>query len=829
MLLQKAGGEAAKQIVTKIFAGPAKDFETVITRAVAKLDKQYDKELFGGNLREFLLKPEVTSLLKRFLDPFDQPTDGDFKKLSAIDFKTLPTNFLDRLKFTLLDELSRDIHFHKQMREVLHMLQTDTISLTVESLSTRQDEVLEKVNVVLGHLLALKRPNISLPIYPLPDDYIPRRLFPLSSASDPYAEPKGHLRDIIDEERLVIVCSAAGMGKSTDVAYLASQLSKEGSHFVPILCKINTYSGQEIGALLEQQLKGWDQLESEMLVLIFDGLDEVNEQFFEIFLAKIFDLQRQMESFRIVITCRDNFLNPMLLSQTQRLFALYKLKPLSDWDVIIHARQKFGNDRADRFLSQARSLGISEIMRSPFFMSFLFGVEERSEPLPASKQQIFERLLDYRIEKDKERFSLTGAKIDKHIVYIKKQIGRLALIMETAGRNYITDDEFQELIPEYEKGRELLEHTVLFNKESKNLWQFDHNNFQEYLAAKAISTKTFEQIRSLVALPPTYSELKPTWVNTLSFVFILLDQDGETFQKLLHWMVQTDAELLLRFERDRIELSRRQMIFFQILNSYRAKGIVARSQNFDITDLADFVSDSTDILLSLKEHLKPESTHLVIGETVRMLPRFEAVQSLRSEFQPLLEELVVSGQVSPESKYYIVSCLSELDWRRADFVLPMLLSTSKDDQYGRAAIFQYLADSGFQNEFVETILETAKLSNTQKAYINHTPSRKSVTLGDESILREKCVLSISSPAAFAKVLAYLTELSNQHSSSSLINGSLIDGLLKKISLVVSEGETFLLEPVIELFTSKAIYRHRPELESFVAFFKRTSTRQKALN
>ena len=59
--------EIGKQILTKIFSGNEDRFKKVVERAVAKLDSKYNFELFGGNLRDKLLKPTVVEKLKKLL------------------------------------------------------------------------------------------------------------------------------------------------------------------------------------------------------------------------------------------------------------------------------------------------------------------------------------------------------------------------------------------------------------------------------------------------------------------------------------------------------------------------------------------------------------------------------------------------------------------------------------------------------------------------------------------------------------------------------------------------------------------------------------------
>ena len=62
---------------------------------------------------------------------------------------------------------------------------------------------------------------------------------------------------------------------------------------------------------------------------------------------------------------------------------------------------------------------------------------------------------------------------------------KIALSAEILGRNYISDDEFKMIVSDPEL-RTLVKYSTAFKKSEGELvtWKFEHNNIQEYLAAK---------------------------------------------------------------------------------------------------------------------------------------------------------------------------------------------------------------------------------------------------------------------------------------------------------------------------------------------------------
>lgn len=62
-----------------------------------------------------------------------------------------------------------------------------------------------------------------------------------------------------------------------------------------------------------------------------------------------------------------------------------------------------------------------------------------------------------------------------------------------------------------------------------NQWQFEHNNFREYLVARYLCNKTLGGIIDLVTYNDNKKEIKASWVNTLSFL-MLIYRDKELIQ-----------------------------------------------------------------------------------------------------------------------------------------------------------------------------------------------------------------------------------------------------------------------------------------------------------
>lgn len=824
-VMRQLGKKAAKAVLEKVFPKKDETFKKAATRAIVKIDKQYNGELFGGNMVESLTKAEGLELLEKFLIPFEQPTEEDFGKV--VHLENLPPDFFMVLRSALLTELFETPATRKTLIEVFHVIQQDNLQGAVSDLGSRQKEGFGEVLQILKKIESASQTiKPSRKNYADPGEYIPRGLYPIADENKSYIQATHALTALAATEKKILVLSMAGMGKSFELKKLAHHFDSVDQTLFPVFIELNTYTNQDIDVLLEWECKGWQEIPADELLIIFDGLDEVHTDFFEIFISKLLAFSTARSQSHIVVSCRDNFLNPTFSPTAANGFSIFRLKELSYWDVRAHVKRILGKERGEKFLSQIQSLNLTEIVTSPFFLIFLLQAFERESKLPVSKIDLFEKLIDYRIEKDKERFARSGMKLDKRMMFIRDQITRLALVMETAGRNYLSSDEFETLIPGYDNHRELIEHTFLFDRAKTSTWQFEHNNFQEYLAAKVLANKPLEKVKALIALPPDQRIIKPTWVNTLSFLFIMKANTAD-FDGLLRWLIDADRELLLRFEKGRVDLSIREDIFLNILDDYQSKGIVTRSEKFDVTDLAKFVSESRKIIELLLGRLRGSRSRLLIGEITRMLPHFEFIGEYRNEFQPALEEIIMSDETPTDACYYALAALSKLEWRGKksfEFILPRL---SFESQYERAGIFSYLAESGFQDDYVDLIVELASFDKGLQVYKNHPAPRSHARLHDESVTRERCFLSIASPAGIRRILIFFAEIQQNHTLDSFVRDVLSHGLLDKIGGLLRAGNKYLLDSVVYLFLKVTKYHQKEKGAIFIEFFDASQTRTEA--
>ena len=96
-------------------------------------------------------------------------------------------------------------------------------------------------------------------------------------------------------------------------------------------------------------------------------------------------------------------------------------------------------------------------------------------------------------------------------------------------------------------------------------WQFIHNNFREYLAAKELMQ--FEP-KERISYFSDGKRVLPSWVNTLGYL-CSLDEERE----LLPWLMENAPEALVKFERDRVSAEQRDEILKRLFEYYEVRNL----------------------------------------------------------------------------------------------------------------------------------------------------------------------------------------------------------------------------------------------------------------
>lgn len=334
------------------------------------------------------------------------------------------------------------------------------------------------------------------------------------------------LATIVERNKRVVLVCDAGTGKSTELLRLAALYSKEGSRFHVELVHLNKYVDQPIQELL---CASWKEVPPGELLVELDGLDEVEAK-------NRGDAVRRIESFAdehpeayLVVSCRTNFYSTKTgkYSGTLRNFESYTLLKLNvDDEAVKDYIARMLGPRRIAFMRIVKKRGLSDLLRLPFYLVRMVELFDKTGSLPPNQAGVFEWLLQQRAEHDISRADPQSDLRQERQALIGT-LERLALGMETLGKNYISDDEFRTLVPDKTTRAQIKQFTMFeSNKREPLEWQFEHNNIQEFLAARLLTRQPIETVKDFISFGPDYRKVKPSWVNTLSLLFSILEPDS---------------------------------------------------------------------------------------------------------------------------------------------------------------------------------------------------------------------------------------------------------------------------------------------------------------
>jgi hypothetical protein len=512
------------------------------------------------------------------------------------------------------------------------------------------------------------------------------------------------LTTVVERNRRVVLVCDAGTGKSTELRRLAAYYSKEGSRFHVELVRLNRYVDQPITELL---CASWGQVPQDELLIELDGLDEVEAK-------NRGDAVRRIEAFadehpeaHLVVSCRTNFYSTKTNKYPGTLhnFESYTLLKLDADDETVkdYIRGVLGPRRAA--FKQAINTGrLSELLQLPFYLVRLVELFDKTGSLPSNRAGVFEWLLQQRVEHDISRAHAQSDLREERQAVIRA-LERLALGMETLGKNYISDDEFRTLVPDKAAREQIKQCTMFENSKREPLeWQFEHNNFQEFLAARALARQPIETVKDFTSFGPDYRKVKPSWVNTLSLLFSILEPSSHLLRDLSAWVEEIEPELFVKFEPDKIDAAKRNAIVKRVFAHYKERHIRIDTDKYRYIELARF-GEPEEIVDFLLTEIESGNEPVTITDALNILGHSYLPRKLKRRALNLL----VGCATNFDNKYVqnrALLALTHLGLTSREVVKQVVPSLrSNEDDWVRYGLYYFLSESDCLDEYIDVFLD----------------------------------------------------------------------------------------------------------------------------
>lgn len=736
-------------------------------------------------------KKEKRPLITFFFKKKELPPKNQYEtnQISAVQ------SFSDRLKnIGLYKPFVNELDFQKISYETIHkfvLKLTETEDVKVTCIRIKYDKV---------------------------SNYLSRKVTPLETFKPELRYynlgiEKYGLIELLEKENRIVLVGEAGVGKTIELKRVASIFSQDESKFFPVLINLNKYVDHRIEDFLPDN---WDTIPEYKLLLILDGLDEIESKNKRDAIRRIELFSEQYPASTIIASCRANFyqFGSSNSSGTLRGFKALTLLPIEYAQVESYLEENLNTNRGD-FLDKIYELQLFDLLYNPFYLFELVKLYNSEKRLPDNRADLFGNFIALKIDSDESHYRTTiDLKNDRPILL--KSLKKIALCSETLGRNYISDYELNKIITDAHV-RELLKHCSLINKAEGDAktWQFEHNSIQEYLSASILSQQPIEVIKSFIAFAPDYIKIIPSWLNAVSFLFSFLPKG-----QFINWIMEKEPEITVKFEPDKINDHSRIQIFQNIFNSYKKKQIWIDRDKYSYDELARFGQHPDNIKFLINE-IDSASHYTTIGNAIEILGRMQIHSDYSDRLSRLLIKVAIDNfrlKIPEHIQQDALMAMSDLGYNSKKIVdlIVTKLKYSKSD-WIRYGLYYFLHNSDFLDDNIDIFLDGIIYVRFD---LHDISGRRSRLMNEKSELI-KGLKKVSSKDSLKKLLNYC--ISNDRDIHDLFMGNHDIRFLAINSAKVYEGHPELFDPSLEFALKLYENHHNDEAKQFNIFFERTKT------
>ncbi|MHB8880293.1 MAG: NACHT domain-containing protein [Thermodesulfovibrionales bacterium] len=590
---------------------------------------------------------------------------------------------------------------------------------------------------------------------------------------------------VISDKKKIVLLGDAGYGKSTELRRVAGTLMDERNpNVIPILVELNTYVDENMSDYVTTKI-GADSKHlldhKSKLLFLFDEFDQVLNK--EIATRKIKQFAESYSESSFVISCRTNFYSGQFEE-----FSSFVILPFDLQDISSYSRQLL-KAKADIFLHQLMKSPLLEVSRNPFFLKHITRIFEADDRLPERLSDVLSRIVSISIESDIKKL-LTKYDIEQKYsaAEIKRDLAYMALVMETLQKNYISIEDFHQILPDNFKRQVITELSLIkkaFFKEG-DVYQFQHNNFQEELAAEVLSgqalntilefisyrsvdkrpliekleialgyfdvkpfgiriTRILLNVISSIKYKSEMKKINPSWVNTAAFLCLLREKSD-----LFDYLALNHPELALKFEPDRVDNNEKESLFKTIFEKYTSQEIPI-DRDIDYEDLAKFARTAGHQSKIIYDYL------MNYARSNKQYDKYNAISILSKmkEFKTdaLIELLIKYAKSDNEKKNFRHLCfyaLAGLGMTGRNTIDQFRTLKHSGDDWLLSGLYYLIKESEAVDDYVDILLSGLPRI---RLVLNEKESR----LGDESWNLIKGLEKVTAPAGVRKIIRHFID------------------------------------------------------------------------
>jgi hypothetical protein len=653
-----------------------------------------------------------------------------------------------------------------------------------------------------------------------PPAYVKRLLIHYSSLFDKQIKFKANEVDLLnlyDTESRIVILGDAGSGKSTELRNLAFQLNSKDSGYFPIYQNLNIYT-PEIG--LDNFLpEFWKNVPENLVVIIWDGLDEIQPKDFNSVVRQISAFSEKYKGVHIVISCRTNFYELPTTNSRGTLpdFNPYFIEDFNEVNIKNYFEVKFDASDSKLFLDELSKHNLNDLASKPFFLLVLTEIFRKEKNLNADRKTLFETFISSRIKLDENHYKGTFEIREKKQV-ILELLERTAISMEILTRNHISENELLKIMTSTELVT--LKYCTAFKRkeDEENVWQFEHNNIQEYLAAKALAKLDSKKVLNFITFEPHHKKLIPSWVNTLTFLFSLIDKNDPLFKELMNWLIENEKEVIVKFEKDKISESLRNEIFQSIFKYYKSYNVWISSNKFSGEELAHFSQSQQTINFLKSEITDSEGSRTSKLNAVNILGHLQFTVEEKKDIEVILLQLVDDFVKDSYFVHSVIQALSVAKINSGELIKKLLKKVGNSkSRYIRAGLYSLLLNSEHLELHVDYLIEGLALGDK-------SPEREEVSLFDETYYLRESIATIKWPANVKALINFISEDDRFYYRHNEFE--LIEKIISNAVIAYNQDKT-VFDAVLQMLVKEIKHFRDGRTDLIVTFFDRTNTREEA--
>lgn len=556
-------------------------------------------------------------------------------------------------------------------------------------------------------------------VYKLKEEYVDRTLSRHGYESDrqQYSIIDLYKKPSQEEGKRIILLSTAGFGKTFEAEHIASYYADKSKMLFPIKIYLSDYEGQTINELLNLY-KDWGHVPKELLLLIFDGLDEIGYNHQSKFSNHLNQFTEANPKTNVFVSSRYNAYD--LTYPPLRNFEVFFLNEFSKQDIDTYISKNI-DKKISEFYKKIEVGGFTGLISNPYYLTRLvrFFKDDHVE-FPKNKSSLFERILFERFDLDNSKY-----KTQLNRKRFEEIAQAIAFCMTAMDKKVINQEMLDSIIPDAEERLTFSKFFLLTkNSDGRNAWSFEHKNLQEYLCASFFQQISFEKLKSQITFKYAPNILQPHYLNTISFLFDIASE--KLFNPLFDWLYKSQPELLIRFEKDRIDKKLRFEIVKRILEYYGNKDLsLYGSKNFTVKELVDFVEIDSQVLNYLETNLfDPNTTDWMAYDIISFISEFKNPYVHRERIVQVIIKTLPTRSKFPQLTSNCIRTLIELKFLDVTIANHIFNSGIDFNNFEiRSATVSYLHRAELSEEYFDFIIESRDIyAEGQKEITTYGPN-----------------------------------------------------------------------------------------------------------